>query len=126
MTGSCSGERFDWLLRAPHISAKASFLRTRAVSTTKLRYVSAINTQKLINYVRDLKQRTISKRFYNMRVTNPENSLALTGFDNNGVSPLGMTVSLPIILSEPITLLKISLPVEDFVRATGCFIADLE
>ncbi|RIA97687.1 hypothetical protein C1645_732236 [Glomus cerebriforme] len=102
-------------------------------------YVGSINAQKLMNFVRALKNKQISKKNYNFRVAESEKSVRLTGFENNGVSPIGMKLQIPIILSSTIKNLqppvfylgaghidwKLSLPVHDFISATNCFIADL-
>ncbi|RUS25805.1 YbaK/aminoacyl-tRNA synthetase-associated domain-containing protein [Jimgerdemannia flammicorona] len=104
-----------------------------------VQYVASINTQKLMNYVRALNNNLISRKNYNMRLTSPENSLALTGFDYGGVSPIGMKQPVPVILSEAIVELqppvfflgaghvdwKIAMPIDDFLKATKCFMADL-
>ncbi|PKY52837.1 hypothetical protein RhiirA4_497580 [Rhizophagus irregularis] len=104
-----------------------------------IQYVGSINTQRLMNFVRTLKIKQISKKNYNFRVTDREKSVRLTGFENNGVSPIGMTFQIPIILSSAITELqppvfylgaghvdwKLALPVHDFMLATNCFIANL-
>ncbi|CAG8465444.1 17064_t:CDS:2, partial [Acaulospora morrowiae] len=93
-----------------------------------VQYVGSINTQKLMNYVRSLKNKSISKKNYNFRVADAEKSFQLTGFDNNGVSPIGMNQDIPIILTKSITELhppvlylgaghvdwKLGLPVDDF------------
>ncbi|KAJ3331133.1 hypothetical protein HDU76_003999 [Blyttiomyces sp. JEL0837] len=106
-----------------------------------VQYIGKLNTQKLMNLVRDLNGKTVSKKNYNMRVTAEENSLQLTGYDTGGVSPFGMaTPNIPIILSKAITTLqpqifflgaghvdwKIGVPVKEFMDATKCYVADLE
>ncbi|KAJ3416177.1 hypothetical protein HDV05_002822 [Chytridiales sp. JEL 0842] len=105
------------------------------------RYTGKLNTQRLMNYVRDLSNKSVSKKNYNMRIAPEDDSLNLTGFEKGGVTPLGMkTANIPIILHESITKLrppvlylgaghvdwKVAMPVQDFVRATGCFVADLD
>ncbi|CAG8481275.1 10278_t:CDS:2 [Paraglomus brasilianum] len=99
-----------------------------------VQYVGAVNTQKLMNYVRSLKNKEISKKNYNFR-----KSYELTGFENNGVSPIGMRQPIPVILSKSITEIrpsvfymggghvdwKLAMPTDAFIKATNCFIADL-
>ncbi|KAI8852866.1 YbaK/aminoacyl-tRNA synthetase-associated domain-containing protein [Chytridium lagenaria] len=106
-----------------------------------VQYTGKLNTQKLMNYIRDLKDKSISKKNYNMRVAPEEASLNLTGYDTGGVSPIGMKETrIPIILCQAILKLqpafiwlgcghidwKIAFPVSTFIKATGCFVADLE
>ncbi|KAF7727856.1 hypothetical protein EC973_006969, partial [Apophysomyces ossiformis] len=88
----------------------------------------------------DLKNREISKKFYNFRLADPEVSYSLTGFKKGGVCPVGMNQPIPIILAKSITELeppvmylgaghidwKLGLPVQAFIDATKCMIADLE
>ncbi|KAG2172996.1 hypothetical protein INT44_006969 [Umbelopsis vinacea] len=102
-------------------------------------YITSINTSKMIDKVRELTDNSISKKKYNFRLTSAENSFALTGYDNNGVCPMGMNQKIPIILSKAITELKpaimflgagdvnwkIAVPIEDFIRETNCLIMDL-
>ncbi|RKP07397.1 hypothetical protein THASP1DRAFT_30778 [Thamnocephalis sphaerospora] len=102
-------------------------------------YVASVNAQKLMNYVRSLKNKEISKKYYNFRLADTDASLALTGFGNNGVSPIGCTTSLPIIISKSILSLeppvlylgagdidwKIAMPVAEFIAKAHCFVADL-
>ncbi|KAI9599358.1 hypothetical protein BDF19DRAFT_418930 [Syncephalis fuscata] len=102
-------------------------------------YVASVNTQKLMNYVRSLKNKEISRQYYNFRLADAEMSFKLTGFDKNGVSPIGTTTLLPIIISQSICQLappvfylgagdvdwKNAMAVGEFIEKTGCFVADL-
>ncbi|CAG8537536.1 19094_t:CDS:2 [Cetraspora pellucida] len=104
-----------------------------------VQYIGSINTQKLMNFVRGLKNKSISKKNYNFRVADSEKSIELTGFENNGVSPIGMNQELPIIIAKSIIELKpavfylgaghvdwkLALPIKNFIDATKCLIADL-
>ncbi|KAL1923347.1 uncharacterized protein VTP21DRAFT_8327 [Calcarisporiella thermophila] len=99
-------------------------------------YVQNINIQKLNAFIHKLEP---GRKTAQMRLVSAELSYELTGFDNNGVCPIGMKKELPIILSESIARLqppvlwlgggdvdwKLCLPVEDFIRATNCYIVDL-
>ncbi|KAG2217288.1 hypothetical protein INT45_005390 [Circinella minor] len=103
-------------------------------------YTSPVNTERLIKHIRDLCGRSIGKKFYNYRVAQAEKSLELTGYKKGGVCPVGTTTNIPIVLAESITKLdppvfimgaghidwKLGLPVQDFIRATQCFVFDLE
>ncbi|CAG8510105.1 308_t:CDS:2 [Diversispora eburnea] len=102
-------------------------------------YVGSINTQKLMNYIRSLKNKSISKRNYNFRVADVERMVQLTGFEHKGVSPIGMNQNIPIIVSKSITELhppvfyfgaghkdwKLGMPILDFIKANKCFVTDL-
>ncbi|CAG8463052.1 6190_t:CDS:2 [Funneliformis caledonium] len=93
-------------------------------------YVGSINTQKLMNFVRTLKHKQLSKKYYNFRVADEEKSVRLTGFESNGVSPIGMTFQIPMILTNAITELqppvfylgaghidwKLALPINSFIH----------
>ncbi|KAI9277756.1 YbaK/aminoacyl-tRNA synthetase-associated domain-containing protein [Sporodiniella umbellata] len=103
-------------------------------------YVAPVNTQKLLNYCRSLKNKEISKKNYNFRLADPEVSLDLTGFEKGGVSPFGMKQPIPVILAESVTKLKpsviylgaghidwkLGVPIDTFIKSTNCFITDLE
>ncbi|KAI9253760.1 hypothetical protein BDA99DRAFT_162559 [Phascolomyces articulosus] len=103
-------------------------------------YTSPVNTERLMKHIRDLSGRAIGKKYYNYRVAQSEKSFELTGYEKGGVCPMGTTQGVPIVLAESITKLdppvfimgaghidwKLGLPVVDFVRATKCFVFDLE
>ncbi|KAI8810270.1 YbaK/aminoacyl-tRNA synthetase-associated domain-containing protein [Cladochytrium replicatum] len=103
-----------------------------------VQYVSKINTQKIMNFVRDLNNRSVSKKYYNMRLAPEEKSFELTGFENNAVSPIGMAQPIPVILSQsimelqpPVVFLgaghidwKVAVPTEELVQKVKCFVAD--
>jgi prolyl-tRNA editing enzyme YbaK/EbsC (Cys-tRNA(Pro) deacylase) len=61
-------------------------------------YVASVNTQKLMNYVRSLKDKKISKKYYKFRLAEANDSLRLTGFANNGVSPIGKLIHFMIFI----------------------------
>ncbi|KAI8344694.1 hypothetical protein BC941DRAFT_508215 [Chlamydoabsidia padenii] len=104
------------------------------------RYDSPLNTQVLMNYARDLKDRTISKKNYNFRLADSQVSLEMTGYTKGGVCPVGMKTPIPMIMAESITRLnppvmflgaghvdwKLGIPVQDFIIKTGCFVANLD
>ncbi|KAI8078650.1 uncharacterized protein BX664DRAFT_342401 [Halteromyces radiatus] len=104
------------------------------------RYDSPVNTQVLMNYVRGLTNKTISKKNYNFRLADAKVSLELTGFQKGGVCPIGMKSAIPLIMSECVTRLnppvmylgaghidwKLGIPVQEFIDKTGCFITNLD
>eukprot|EP00124_Ichthyophonus_hoferi_P003612 Ihof_evm5s324 gene=Ihof_evmTU5s324 len=71
-----------------------------------VQYITKLNTDTLGKYIQSLKTPRLPNKNYTMRLAKPEDSLALTGFDNNGVSPYGMKNNMPIILSQAIRNLK--------------------
>ncbi|KAL7749708.1 hypothetical protein RI367_004936 [Sorochytrium milnesiophthora] len=153
---------YDWPLQkrafrlvAPschHLCKSVVFENTRCTQTDSsdplnsryymvmTQYTAKPNTQRLMNYVRALSNNSVSRKSFNFRLAPAEDSLALTGFDKNGVSPFGMLTHIPIIMSEGITRLeppvfwlgagdvdwKIAVPVADFISATQCFVANLD
>ncbi|KAI8874647.1 hypothetical protein K501DRAFT_204284, partial [Backusella circina FSU 941] len=72
-------------------------------------YITPVNTQKLLNYARGLKNKDISKKNYNFRLADPEISLQMTGFEKGGVSPIGMKDPIPVILAESVTKLEVKI-----------------
>lgn len=69
-----------------------------------LQYEAAINNKKLCSEVRGL--RPVSDRLdtskFDFRVASEEDNARLTGFSHNAVSPFGLVVNVPIILSKAI------------------------
>ncbi|KAI9334314.1 hypothetical protein BD770DRAFT_402475 [Pilaira anomala] len=71
-------------------------------------YVTPVNTQKLLNFCRSLKNKEISKKYYNYRLADPDVTHQLTGYKKGGVCPVGMKEPIPIIIAESITKLEVS------------------
>ncbi|KAG4085405.1 YbaK/ProRS associated domain-containing protein [Neocallimastix lanati (nom. inval.)] len=104
-----------------------------------VQYTSKLNTQKLMNFVRSLKNKTISKKHYNFRLASPEKSAELTGFDKNGVCPIGTVEKIPVIITEEMAKLdppifylgagdvdwKWRISIDAFIKATNCWVVDL-
>ncbi|KAJ3015932.1 UNVERIFIED_CONTAM: hypothetical protein HDU68_012513 [Siphonaria sp. JEL0065] len=103
-----------------------------------VQYTGKLNSAKLTNFVRALSNGT--KKNFNLRVASEAESDEFTGYRTGGVAPLGMARKVPVILSRAILDLaprvffmgcghvdwKVAVPVDDFVKATGCFVVDLE
>ncbi|ORY39320.1 YbaK/ProRS associated domain-containing protein [Rhizoclosmatium globosum] len=103
-----------------------------------VQYTGKLNSTKLTNFVRALSNGT--KKNFNLRVASEAESDEYTGYKTGGVTPFGMARKVPIILSQAITELaprvffmgcghvdwKIACPVDDFVKATGCYVVDLD
>jgi prolyl-tRNA editing enzyme YbaK/EbsC (Cys-tRNA(Pro) deacylase) len=64
-----------------------------------------MNTQKLMQVVRT--QFSLSKKQLNLRVADELKAAELTGFPRQGVSPIGMLVSMPIYLAERVATLQV-------------------
>lgn len=69
-----------------------------------------MNAQKLMNFVRDLGNKEVARKHYNMRVASEEKNLELTGYENGGVSPFGLKAKVPIIITRNITQLQVRVP----------------
>ncbi|KAI9091831.1 YbaK/aminoacyl-tRNA synthetase-associated domain-containing protein, partial [Phlyctochytrium arcticum] len=105
-----------------------------------VQYVDKMNAQKLMNFVRDLGNKAVARKWYNMRVASEEKNREMTGFEPGGVTPFGTSKSLPIIVTENITKLdppiiylgaghkdwKVCIEVKALIRSTKCFVADLQ
>ncbi|KAI9018482.1 hypothetical protein CLU79DRAFT_805091 [Phycomyces nitens] len=106
---------YDWELQqravqAPsreHMCKSVVLENTRCTHNSIEEYVKPVNTQKLLNFVRDLKDREISKKYYNFRLADSEKSLELTGYKSGGVCPVGMTHPVPVILAKSILDLEV-------------------
>ncbi|KAJ2729929.1 hypothetical protein IW152_005441 [Coemansia sp. BCRC 34962] len=104
-----------------------------------VQYTHAIDTSALADLMRSQMEKPPARKHFNYRLASPEKSLELTGFTNNAVSPIGMTQKLPIVLSQSIAQLKppvlwlgaghidykLAMPVDSFIKATGCMVADI-
>lgn len=65
-----------------------------------------LHKEKLTEIVRAMEGKNAEgKRQYNMRMVEGATSAALSGFEHNAVSPLGLKTPLPILLSAPIAKL---------------------
>lgn len=103
-----------------------------------VQYTSRLQTAQLEKFVRSLVPGA-SRNNYHLRSAKPEDVARLTGAEFNGVCPIGNTVDIPIVLSERLLNvptgwmfvgggepeLKLSFPVADFIKQTGCFVADI-
>jgi len=60
-----------------------------------------LDKHKLTDVVRGLEGRhAAAKRQYSLRMVSGEESLALSGFEHNAVTPLGMATPMPLLVSE--------------------------
>ena len=103
-----------------------------------VQYTSRLATPTLEKYVRSLIPGA-SRNNYHLRSAKAEDVARLTYASYNGVCPIGNKVDIPIILSarlldvptgwmwvgggEP--ELKLAFPVQEFIKHTGCFVADI-
>ncbi|KJE92796.1 hypothetical protein CAOG_03696 [Capsaspora owczarzaki ATCC 30864] len=104
-----------------------------------VQYTTKFDSDKMVSYIRNLHKPVLSTKTLNYRLVDPEVSFALTGFDKNGVCPIGMTRNVPILVSRAILSLqppvmylgagdidwKLVVSVDDFLRTTGAQTADL-
>ncbi|KAG0047598.1 hypothetical protein BGZ83_007357 [Gryganskiella cystojenkinii] len=101
-----------------------------------VQYEGNVNTGKLEKAVREITG--ASRKATHLRIAPAEKSLELTGFTNNGVSPVGLTTELPILMSSAIAELspavfylgaghvdwKIALPTQAFVEKWNATVVD--
>ncbi|GJJ75940.1 hypothetical protein EMPS_08298 [Entomortierella parvispora] len=101
-----------------------------------VQYEGSVNITKLEKAVRE--RTGSSRKGMHLRIAPAEKSLELTGFTNNGVSPVGMATDLPILISSRIAELspaifylgaghvdwKIALPTQEFVEKWGASVID--
>jgi prolyl-tRNA editing enzyme YbaK/EbsC (Cys-tRNA(Pro) deacylase) len=81
----------------------------------------------------------LAKKKFHFQLANDEDSLALSGFGHNAISPVGLLQNLPVImcsrcaaLNPPIIFLggghvdvKLALPVQDLVAATNAIVGEI-
>lgn len=96
-------------------------------------------SHKLFTYLREVTNKTIPKKNYHFNLAKSSDNDRLTGYLHNGVSPLGMTEKVPIVLSKRILDLspgfiwlgggekdvKLGLDVHEFIEKCSPFIADI-
>ncbi|KAJ1723305.1 hypothetical protein LPJ53_002354 [Coemansia erecta] len=109
-----------------------------------VQYVHRVDMGRLADYVRNVVgggggSGVVAKKHFNFRLADQEWTARMTGFERNGVSPFGARVMWPVVLCEEITRLsppvlwigaghvdyKLAMPVDTFVKATECLIADI-
>lgn len=105
-----------------------------------VQYTARIHNERIITALRTaLGSAAPSRKTFNFRLVSPETNLKLTGFAHNGVTPLGATERLPIILSHRIARLehgafwlgagdvdlKWRVSIEDFLRVFDPIIANI-
>lgn len=71
-----------------------------------IQYTARLNAEKLRHYVYKLSGGQVAKKWYNMRLAPEAASDELTGFEHNGVSPIGIKTRIPIIMSHKIAELQ--------------------
>ncbi|ETO15615.1 hypothetical protein RFI_21751, partial [Reticulomyxa filosa] len=101
-------------------------------------YVTKLCSEKIMKFVRYINGYEISKKNFKFRLASPEESLQVTGFDHNAVTPIGIKYSdIPIILSHRVLELghfwmgggevdvKIAVNVNQFRNQFKPYIADI-
>eukprot|EP00882_Tetradesmus_deserticola_P012568 GHRQ01013321.1.p2 GENE.GHRQ01013321.1~~GHRQ01013321.1.p2 ORF type:complete len:135 (+),score=65.57 GHRQ01013321.1:1563-1967(+) len=71
-----------------------------------VQYTARLNADKLKNIIHKLNGGRIGKQYFNMRLCPEDVSDALSGYEHNAVSPIGIKTPLPIILSHRIAKLE--------------------
>ncbi|KAJ3269711.1 hypothetical protein HDV01_001101 [Terramyces sp. JEL0728] len=102
-----------------------------------VQYTDKINNKKLNALMKEWGQQ--SSKAINMRIAPEEVALKLTGYGNNGVTPIGMLETVPVLLTDNIDRLKpsvlflgaghvdwkIALPIDRFKKVTKARVVDL-
>ncbi|KAJ3313330.1 Lysophospholipase D gdpd1 [Boothiomyces sp. JEL0838] len=102
-----------------------------------VQYTDKINNKKLNLLMKEWGQQ--SAKAINMRIAPEEMAIKLTGYGNNGVTPIGMLENVPVLVTENIAKLdppvlflggghvdwKIALPIDRFTKVTNAKIVDL-
>ncbi|KAI8323731.1 hypothetical protein GQ54DRAFT_257712 [Martensiomyces pterosporus] len=125
--------------RPSHQSAASQGWTNARYYCVLVQYVHTVNTSAMTDFIRSLENNSVARKHFNFRLANPEVSLELTGFDNNGVCPIGTSQPIPTIMCESIARLqppvfwlgagdvdfKLAMPVQSFINATSCMVADI-
>ncbi|KAJ2002851.1 hypothetical protein H4R26_003386 [Coemansia thaxteri] len=105
-----------------------------------VQYTQSIDTGAMADFVRStIMDQTTARKHFNYRLVAAEVSLELTGFGNNAVCPIGLAHPLALIVCQSIAKLqppvfwlggghvdyKLAVPVDRFIQATGCHVADI-
>ncbi|KAJ2821723.1 hypothetical protein IWW50_004521 [Coemansia erecta] len=104
-----------------------------------VQYVQTVSTSALTDFVRSLDGGSVARKHFNFRLASADVSWELTGYGKNGVSPIAMARDVPVVMSAAITRLqppvfwlgaghvdfKLALPVQAFVDATQCMVAEV-
>mmetsp|Transcript_7612 Transcript_7612/g.18557 ORF Transcript_7612/g.18557 Transcript_7612/m.18557 type:complete len:109 (+) Transcript_7612:453-779(+) len=104
-----------------------------------IQYTAKMNKEKLMKIIRGLRtdETKLSKKLINMRVASMEEGVALSGFGHNAVTPVGMTVKIPMIVSHRVLQLpyiwlgggevdvKLKISIPDLCRVFDPIIGDL-
>ncbi|KAI4377907.1 hypothetical protein MLD38_015463 [Melastoma candidum] len=70
-----------------------------------VQYTARLNAEALKAYLYSLNDGKIPKKKFNLRLAPEETSFALTGFEHNAVTCVGMKTDIPVILDEAIVKL---------------------
>jgi prolyl-tRNA editing enzyme YbaK/EbsC (Cys-tRNA(Pro) deacylase) len=104
-----------------------------------VQYTSKLNTQRMMNFVRGLKDNSVPRKNFNFRLANEQVSELLTGFKKGGVTPLALQSNIPVFVEKGLTLLqppicflgaghidwKLSIPVKDLVSYCDAKVVDI-
>eukprot|EP00761_Pharyngomonas_kirbyi_P001435 gb/GECH01001439.1/.p1 GENE.gb/GECH01001439.1/~~gb/GECH01001439.1/.p1 ORF type:complete len:266 (+),score=64.27 gb/GECH01001439.1/:1-798(+) len=104
-----------------------------------IQYTRRLSSEKLQEFLRNLNDRKIGKKKFLFRLAPEEINAKLSGYEKNGVTPLGMTEDIPIILSHHIAQLdppffwmgggevdvKLKVACSDFIRIFDPLVTDI-
>ncbi|KAF8060054.1 hypothetical protein HT031_004993 [Scenedesmus sp. PABB004] len=71
-----------------------------------VQYTARLNADKLKSHIHRLAGGKVGKQYFNMRLCPEDVSDALSGYEHNAVSPIGIKTPLPVVLSHRIPALR--------------------
>ncbi|GAB5369970.1 hypothetical protein AAMO2058_001451900 [Amorphochlora amoebiformis] len=142
------------LLGAPHVDylCKTMIMRNTKSKATDcsdrtdskyymivVQYTNKMNKERLMRIVRNLRpeEKRLTKKQISLRVASSEEGVTLSGYGHNAVTPVGMAVSVPMIVSHRILELpyiwlgggekdvKLAISVPDLCRVFNPIIGDI-
>jgi hypothetical protein len=80
---------------------------SRGVARCTLQYTTKLDTEVLGRFIQAQRTPRLPNKNYNMRLAQPDDSLRLTGYENNAVCPFGCNARMDVIVARPIAELKV-------------------
>jgi hypothetical protein len=80
---------------------------SRGAARCTLQYTTKLDTEVLGRFIQAQRTPRLPNKNYNMRLAQPDDSLRLTGYENNAVCPFGCNARVDVIVARPIAELKV-------------------
>lgn len=104
-----------------------------------IQYSTSYKSHNLKEFLQEIYGNKLSKNQYNLQFADEKSAIALTGFQHNGMCPIGMSQKVPVILSDRILELtpkymwlggghkdvKLCVDVDEFVAKCNPFVANI-